>query len=191
LSGSPDSVRPTGQHDRGFAELRLATDLRWPRGMRAIALISVLSLVGCAAAAPCHDGPAEILARHHLHGVTVELPAAEAAAQEQQWGGLCMAGALDRAVGDFLASTDDVEAPLAIAQVVPPVPPCPQPEPVERLRCYLGAGATLGLVAAADGDYDYLADTWLFYLEAPALSDHVFWAAVDRHDGSVAVHGQN
>lgn len=159
--------------------------------MRAITLISVLSLSACAAAVPCHDLPAEILAQHDLHGVTVELPAAEAAAQEQQWGGLCVAGALDRAVADFLASTDDLETPLAIAQVVPPLAPCPQPEPVDRLRCYLDAGATLGLVDTADGDPDVLADTWLFYLEAPALSDHVFWAAVDRTNGTVAVHGQN
>lgn len=155
-------------------------------------LLLHLGLTACAGATEtCRLPLADILARHQLERAALDAPATEVTAQQRRWGGMCFGRALDRALGGLLSSTADAEAPLAIAAAVAPGAPCPQPGAAERLRCYLQAGGAIGLLRDAEADVELLAEAWVFYLEAPALSDHVFWAEVSRIDGRVAVHGGN
>lgn len=111
--------------------------------------------------------------------------------------------ALDLAIQSWLNNGHHIESPLSILEDHGNGQ-CVDGSRVEKLKCFMNKpGTYLGLVPLdSDGSGnsrrifppehgESLEENWVFYLQIPALSDHLYWAVIDRTTGHSYNYGFN
>ena len=151
---------------------------------------------------PCADGPtateALVLRTLEANGVSagMRLSFDEWDLYSQFYEGtVSFADALDAAIQSFIEDGDDIESPRSILLDADDDPECPQEDLADRVRCYMSrSDSHLAIVHDDIGNEqprvyppengESIAEYWIFFLEMDRLSDHFFWAIVDRNDVS-------
>ena len=107
---------------------------------------------------------------------------------QQGWDNeICFEQALDAAVESLLNDGSDVESPLALVEEIDEGP-CLQPDLRERVRCFMNEPHSRIDLVVPGGPHqpehgESLDTHWVFFLDLPALSDHLYWAVVPRDGG--------
>jgi hypothetical protein len=129
---------------------------------------------------------AGVVAQAGIASVATDFPFEEVEAQSAGVRGVVPFGtALRAAVESFLADGTDEESPLALVAELTEGP-CLQPDPLDRVKCYVDRPTSQLALVRADGTPqaaehgEEVADAWIFWLYLPELSDHGHWAIVDR-----------
>ena len=135
-----------------------------------------------------------VLGSHGAAGLERSFPPGQTVLQ-QNYGQnqVCFDGALDAAVRSWLEDGDDYESPLALVEEIDSGP-CLQPDPTERVRCFMNQPGSRVELIVPGGPHqaehgENLGENWLFFLDLPALSDHLYWAVVPRDGGDVGNYG--
>lgn len=145
------------------------------------------SVAGVARGRPpieCSNSPGEVLRAYGLENLSAHIPHVTARAQARDFGGtVCLSTALRLGLASLLGDSSDLESPGAIVGA-------------GCLRCELAhRSSQLRLVARGDplpAGGEQLADSWVFELYMPHVSDHVYWAIVARsRDGRGEVRVYN
>jgi len=91
--------------------------------------------------------------------------------------------ALTLAIESFLEDDRDAESPRALLEFAA-APPCFDGGPAARVRCFMNEpGSMIRLVTMAGPPAENgegVEQNWVFFMTLPSLSDHLYWAIVDR-----------
>jgi len=140
---------------------------------------------GCLSDSEAEAVVAEILEAHGITELEVILPPDEVCAQQQEYDNLVsFSEAVEAAVVSFLSDDEDIDSPLARLEFVDGGP-CLAGDPSDRVRCFMDRDDSslelIGPLSRFPPEHgESLAESWSFYLSMDALSDHLFWAIVDR-----------
>jgi hypothetical protein len=155
-----------------------------------------LTVSGCPADLDVPAAVESILSAHGVAGIDRSiLPGQTMIQQNQANNEVCFEPAFDAAIESWIRDGSDVESPLALVEDIDGGP-CLQDDPSERVRCFMnvhGSGVDLivpGGPHPPEQD-EGSADHWIFFLDLPELSDHLYWAIVPRDGSAVRNYGFN
>jgi len=108
--------------------------------------------------------------------------------QEYANNDVCFEPAFDAAVESWIRDGSDIESPRALVADLDEGP-CLQDDLGDRVRCFMNQPHSRVDIIVPGGPHppeqgEAIEDHWVFFLDLPALSDHLYWAVVPR-DGSV------
>jgi hypothetical protein len=140
---------------------------------------------GCLSDLEAEAVVAEILGAYGITELGVILPPDEVCAQQQQYDNLVsFSAAVEAAIVSFLSDDEDMDSPLARLEFVDGGP-CLAGDPSDRIRCFMdrpdSSFELIGPQSRFPPEHrESLDESWSFYLSMDSLSDHLFWAIVDR-----------
>ncbi|NBT59330.1 hypothetical protein EBT16_11160 [bacterium] len=120
-----------------------------------------------------------------MDAVTNELRVEEAKKQENLFPGKISAEtAVSLALKSFLTDSSHIESPLALATLVALEDPDLSSDPAEKiLFSHFNRPETVirFVVCGEEAEHgETVEKNWIIRLKIPTLSDHIFWAVVDR-----------
>jgi hypothetical protein len=140
---------------------------------------------GCLSDSEAEAVVAEILGAYGITELEVTLPSDEVCAQQQLYDNLVsFPEAVEAAVVSFFSDDEDMDSPLALLEFVDGGP-CLAGDSSDRVRCFMdredSSFELIGPLSRFPPEHgESLDESWSFYLSMDALSDHLFWAIVDR-----------
>ena len=175
--------------DAGAFELELECDLGGSEGPPGPA-------TGCPLDMDVPGAVESILSAHGVAEVDRSvMPGQTMLQQEYPNNEVCFEPAFDAAIESWLRDGSDVESPLALVEEIDEGP-CLQTDPTERVRCFMNQPHSRVDIIVPGGPHpaehgEAIADHWVFFLDLPALSDHLYWAVVPRDGSAVRTYGFN